>query len=111
MTSCRISKALKKKIKPEGKIYRALTEEELRDIREMREMNCTLECIANEIGCSISTIWYHTLSPDAKKRYQKAHKKNHAEWQKKNGKTLYRRRADRYKKLQEEGLLIEEGEH
>ena len=107
MTSCRITKALKKKIKPEGKLYRNLTEEEIRDIREMREMNCTLECIANEIGCSISTIWYHTLSPDAMKKYKKMHKDFHSRWQKENSKKLYRRRAERYKKLQEEGLLID----
>ena len=98
------------RIKPEGKKFQNLTEEQLRDIKEMREMNCTLECIANDIGCSISTVWYHCLSPDAMKRYQKAHKKNHAEWQKKNGKKIYKERAARYKELFEQDLLEDKKE-
>lgn len=101
-----ISKITKMRIKPEGRKIHKLTEQDIADIKEMYAMNCTLACIAEEIGCSITAVWYHCIPESHRKQYNDKHREIHREWQKKKGgKEIYKNLATRYKKLYEEGLL------
>ena len=99
----KITHILKKHVKNKYKKVKKLTPEQLADIQEMHEMNCTLACIAEEVGCSISTVWYYVQSPKTRKRIDEQHSKSHSIWQKKQN--MYKRIKSRYMDMHEKDML------
>lgn len=99
----KITHLLKKHVKDKYKKVKKLTPEQLADIKEMYDMNCTLACIAEEVGCSISTVWYYVQSPETRKRIDEQHKKHHARWQR--GKKMYERLKARYIDMNNKHML------
>lgn len=93
-------------IKEEFKKIHKLTEAQIEKIREMYDSNnYTLKEIADEVHCSISSVWYHALSPDLKKRLIEKKNKVSRKWQKRPG--YERDKTKRYIEMYEKGMLEE----
>lgn len=93
-------------IKEEFKKIHKLTEAQIEKIREMYDSNnYTLKEIAEEVRCSISSVWYHALSPDLKKRLIEKKNKVSRKWQKRPG--YERDKTKRYIEMYEKGMLEE----
>lgn len=97
------TKLLKLHVKDVHKKVRKLTAEQLAEIQELYEMNCTLACIAEEVGCSISTVWYYVQTPETKERVDNKHRESHRKWQKERD--MYTYKLERYQKMYERGEL------
>ena len=97
------NRLLKLHVKDLHKKCKKLTPEQIADIHEMHEMNCTLACIAEEVGCSISTVWYYVQSPETRKRVDMKRRKRYLRWQR--NRNMYRHRLERYQEMYEKGEL------
>ena len=90
-------------IKDSVKKTKKLTAQQIADIKEMYEMNCTLQTIADEVGCSVTAVWYRVQTPENLTKWRERHRTTHRTWQQKNVK--YRDKVARYQKLYDEGKL------
>ena len=88
-------------IKPEARQCPRLTHEQITLIKTLFDQGLNYQAIADQVGCSLFSAWYHCQLPETLRKYREKAKENKNMWQK----GRYRRKVLRYARLYEEGML------